>query len=194
MTNNEILGLLALLTGIVNWTIYLRSILAGQTRPHLFTWLVWVITGTIAAAAMITGGGGPGTWASIGAAIYFLLVFLLCFKYGSRDANWIDRASLIASLAAIPLWAITSSPLGAVILVTLVDALGFIPTIRKTWHDPYSGNMASYGWAVIRLGCTLLALENFNLITALYTGSFLILVVLFIGMTLWRRRVFQAVA
>lgn len=187
MSTQEIFAIAAILTGLINWYGYIRSILIGQTQPHLFTWLIWVLTGSIAAAAQISDNAGPAVWASCGAVIYFLSVFVLSIRYGSRAATRADWLSLIAAIASLPLWLVLDDPLAAVLLVTLIDTLGFIPTIRKTWHAPYSEHLASYGWAAARLSFTLLALENITLVTALYQASFLVCIIGFVAMTLWRR-------
>jgi hypothetical protein len=191
MTYSEAFGVLAVALGLINYATYLRAMLAGQTKPHFFTWLVWLATGAIATLAQISGGAGAGAWGNISMVLYFIIVLALCPKYGYLKATRSDWVCLLLALAAIPVWLATDNALYAVIIATLIDALGFIPTIRKTWALPYSESLTSYAWGAGRLTASLLALEQFTLVTALFSGCFLLLNLSFIALTLWRRHMLK---
>jgi len=47
-----------------------------------------------------------------------------------------DWYFFLAALAAIPLWLLTRTPLYSVVVVTVIDALAYVPTFRKSWHRP----------------------------------------------------------
>jgi len=160
----------------------------------VFTWLIWFVTGAVAGYAQIRDGAGVGAWPNITALVYFLIVLALCPRFGYLKHSRFDWICLIASLLAIPLWMASNSPLLSVIVVTAIDGIGFLPTIKKTWQLPYSENIVSYYWGAARLFVSLLALENFTVITALFQASFLVLIVLFIGVTLFRRRAVESLA
>jgi len=178
----------AILIGFVNYYTYLRSIVRGETHPHLFSWLIWFVTGAVASYAQIAGGAGIGALPPVISLIYFLVVIALCPRFGYLKHSRFDWICLVFSLLAVPLWIVSKSPLLSVILVTAIDGIGFLPTIRKTWDLPYSENLASYCWGGVRLFVSLLALENFTAVTALFQASFLLLIVVFVGVTLLRRR------
>lgn len=56
----EILGAIAFLISIVGTVVYIRSILKGDTKPHLYTWIVFSILTCIAFFAQISDNAGPG--------------------------------------------------------------------------------------------------------------------------------------
>lgn len=37
----EIIGMITVILGIVGYIPYLRDVLRGKTKPHVYTWFVW---------------------------------------------------------------------------------------------------------------------------------------------------------
>ena len=70
-----VLGVIAASFGIAGYVIYIRSILRGFTRPHIFTWLIYVIVDGTIFAAQLAGGGGPGA---------FVVPYRRCCERGDR--------------------------------------------------------------------------------------------------------------
>ena len=42
------------------------------------------------------------------------------------------------AIADLILWYVLEDPLWTVLVLTVVDSVGFIPTVRKSYHAPYS--------------------------------------------------------
>lgn len=51
--------LLALALTLYAFQPYLRDILRGRVRPHVFSWVIWGTTTCLAFFAQLTAGGGP---------------------------------------------------------------------------------------------------------------------------------------
>ena len=85
-------------------------------------------------------------------------------------------------------WVVTDNALNAVIVVTVVDALAFIPTFRKTFINPHEETIITFTFSAVTMALSLAALENFNLTTALYPASLVFTNILFVLMTLARRK------
>lgn len=62
LTFPVVIGAAAFLIRGIAGGIYIGSILKGQTKPHLYTWLVFTILTAIAFLAQIKDGAGPGSW------------------------------------------------------------------------------------------------------------------------------------
>lgn len=146
---------------------YVRRVLKGEIKPHLYTWLIWTIATAITAAARWTEGAGLGAANNILAALSCLCVVMVSIKYGEKHITRMDRGALVAVLAALPLWYITNDAFTAIVLVTTIDLLGYIPTIRKSWHKPYEEAMFNYVVANICHILTLLMTRDFSLATLL---------------------------
>jgi len=184
-----IFGVLASAVSIAAYIPYLASIRAGTTRPHLYSWLIWTITTGTAAAGSWYGGGGYGAFGATVAAVLTFIPFLLSFKYGTKNITPSDTAVLILALLAIVVWWQLKQPLFSIIMVTLIDTFGYIPTYRKSWNEPWSESIFPWLlWLLYGL-FLLLALESYNPLTLIFTLTTTIAAnAALIGMLLFRRR------
>jgi hypothetical protein len=127
-----VLGAAATLMAVAGYLPYFRDLLSGRTRPHAFTWLVWGVLTAIAFGGQVTNRGGPGAWVTGFTAAVSFVIFLAALRQGDRNIVPVDWLCLAGAAVALALWAVTDRPLLAVILITVIDALGFLPTIRKS--------------------------------------------------------------
>lgn len=86
------------------------------------------------------------------------------------------------------LWAITDSPLTAVILITIIDALGFAPTFRKAYHKPQEETMITFVLSAVKFVIAIAALSNYSTVTVLYPASLVLMNGLFVAMLIVRRK------
>lgn len=184
----EWIGALAVVLGIVSQGLYIFSILRGQTKPHLFTWLVWTILGGIGYAAQVHDNAGPGAWVMGMTSIVCAITALLSLKYGEKTFTRGDKISLVASLSALVPWILTNDPLGSVILISLIDVVAFYPTIRKSWMKPGEENLTAYNLATLKIFISLFALTNVTFTTALYPAVIVVVNTAFVLMCLARRK------
>src|SRR3954453_23543601 len=106
---------------------------------------MWAFATLVAYAVQVAHGGGLGALAgSAGPAVACLAVFVLGARPGGKDITRIDVAFLASSLGALALWLIADRPLTAIVLLTAVDVLAFIPTTRKAWGKPPEGTGPCY--------------------------------------------------
>lgn len=80
---------------------YIVSIFKGQTKPHIYTWLIWTLTQGIATFAVIHGGGKFGSISLFIGSIMVFFIFLISLKYGTKDITRSDMVALIFALIAI---------------------------------------------------------------------------------------------
>src|SRR3989344_4989884 len=96
---------------IIGYIPYLKDILARKTAPHIYTWLIWLITQSTAIAALIYGGGELGSTGLIAGAFLVLAVFIFSFKYGTKNITMGDTVLLTLSLLAVIVWWQLNNPL-----------------------------------------------------------------------------------
>lgn len=164
-----LLGGVAVLLGIIEYGIYLRSILREEAKPHAVTWGIWGIMMATVSFAQVSAGGGAGSWLtalSAGATIAFF-----SFSLTSSARQYITKTDwwmLAGALLAIVPWLLTKNPLWSIILVTIIDALAYGPTVRKAYHHPHTEPALSFALASLKWLPALLALSTISLTTALY--------------------------
>jgi hypothetical protein len=158
----------AILLTFVGYAPYISDLLKGKIRPHIFSWLVWAIVTSIIFALQISAGAGIGAYVTLAVASLSLAIFVISLRNGNRDIAKIDIVFLLLALFSIPLWLIVDQPVLSIILLSTIDMLGFAPTVRKSWNDPYSETLALYVITTFRHGLSILGLLEYNIITMLF--------------------------
>lgn len=87
------------------------------------------------------------------------------------------------------LWYFTSDPLSAVIILPLVDVLGFAPTARKAFSFPFDEDLRFFFIFMLRNLIVILALEQRSLTTVLFPATIAAACFSLIVMVLYRRKV-----
>jgi hypothetical protein len=177
----------ATIIGFIGYVPYFRNIFKGKTKPHVFSWLVWGILTGIAFVAQVVEKAGPGSWVTGFTAIICLIIAGLAYSRGERDITRIDWACFIAAIFGIVLWVLTDNALLAVIIVTITDALAYIPTFRKTYYKPYEETLIEYALGSLKFVIGFAALESFALTAWLYPASLVVMNAAFVVMALIRR-------
>lgn len=185
-------GIASAVFAIFSGIPYVRDILQNETRPHAYSWLVWSILQAIGTIAQWHDGAGYGAWALAIAATVSTLVFLLSFKYGTRNITRFDTACLIAALIALILYLTMDDPLTAVIAIIIVDLFGFLPTFRKGWQEPETETVSTYALSGLANFLALFALQQYTLVTMLYIASLFLTNASFVIMILLRKKILQS--
>jgi len=184
----EVLGAIAFIISLWGTFVYIRSILKGRTKPHLYTWVIFSILTCIAFVAQISDNAGPGAWMMGATSLSCFTTALLSIKYGIRNHSKSDKIALFASLSAIIPWLMTKDPLLSVIMISMIDGIAMFPTIRKSWNSPYQENLPAYWIANLKNVIALFALTNFSIVTSLYLISIMVVNTLLISVCIYRRK------
>jgi hypothetical protein len=168
-----VLGVIAALLAAGSAFLYIRDIFRGNTKPHIYTWLIWAIVTVIAFLGQWVSGGGAGSWATGVSAFYTIIVLLLALKYGTTDITNFDKICLALALISVAPWLLVQNILWSVILATFTDIVGFLPTIRKTWNAPRSESLGSMYFDAVKHGLSITSLQTYSLTTWLYPAGVL---------------------
>lgn len=168
---------------------YFRSIFAGTTRPHVFSWVVWGTNTSVAFVATLSAGGGAGAWAvGFSAAITLAVAVLALARRADVHITRVDWLFFLAGLTAIPLWFVASDPLWAIVFVTAVELLGFGPTMRKSWHQPWSEPVSFLAILTVRNTLVIAALEQRTVTTMLFPAAMAAACILLMSILVVRRQ------
>ncbi|WP_367025944.1 hypothetical protein ABZN20_16280 [Methylococcus sp. ANG] len=177
---------------ILTWIAFLPYILStfrGQTRPHVFSWVVWGMNTSVAFLATLHAGGGLFGAGVIGfsAGVTLFIAVLAYLKRADVSVTTSDRLFFIMALAAMPLWHWADDPLWAVWLITVIELLGFAPTFRKTWAQPFSESMGFLVLLVIRNALVIAVLDRHTTVTVLFPAAMAAACLALIAVMVWRR-------
>lgn len=180
-------GLLSSGLALASYIPYFRDIIRRQTKPHAYSWLIWGILSTIVYIGELVSHGGAGSWVFGVMAIANLTIFIIALRRNENDINLADKLCLAGAGVAILLWLFGKQPLYSVILVTIIDLIGFWPTTRKTIMKPFAESLPTYVLGWLSYATSLLALGQISWVTAFYPSSLVVTELSFITLMLVRR-------
>ncbi len=183
-----VFAFLSAVVGVSCFIPYIRDIFLGKTKPHAYSWLIWVMLQATGVAAMLGGGAGWGALSlAIGAGLCGF-VFLLSLRYGTKNITTFDMICFAGALLALGVYWVLRDPLLSVVFVTIIDLVAFLPTFRKTFEEPWTETPSTYFLSGASSTLALGALSSFNVTTSLYLISLIITNWLCAGMIMVRRR------
>lgn len=174
---------------VVAYIPYIRDILSGKTKPHVYSWFVSALVTFIAFGLQLSEGAGWGMLPTFIAAIAGFLIFALALKRQKRASiTKSDTLFFILSLVAVILWLIVDQPLLSVVIISCIDILAFVPTFRKSWSRPDQETVSAYGVNSLRFTLATVAVQNYSFVTVLYPLSQALADGLFALFLVFRRR------
>lgn len=189
MTEKELFSGFALALTFIGFVPYIRAILLGKIKPHVFSWVIWGSTTFIAFLAQLSGGGGVGAWPMGVSGLISLYIAALAYRRraDSRITRH-DKWFFLTAIFSLPVWYLTADPMWAVVILTGVDLLGFGPTLRKAYHWPLEENLTFFAIFALRNLLVVAALEIYSLTTVLFPAATGLTCMVLITMVVYRRR------
>lgn len=167
---------------------YIKGMLQGRLKPHIFSWIIWGTINAIAFAIQVTEKAGWGSAIMGCAAFLCLATAVLSFTKGEKNITRSDWISFITALFSIVLWYLTKDPFYSVILITLIELLGFYPTFRKSWAKPFEENISIYFYSAVRCLLSVFALDMLNFNTVFYPCATFAINTFFVVVLVYRRK------
>jgi hypothetical protein len=190
MIYKEIFTAIALVLALVAYVPYIRFILRGQVKPHVFSWVIWGAVTSIAFFGQLADGGGLGAWPIGLAGLLSIVVAVLAYlKKSDMSITRLDWVFFLMAIAGLPIWFMTSDPLWAVVISTTVDLLAAGPTVRKTYANPYEEDPVFFSVSIVRNVFALIALEHYSVTTMLFPLAICAVCMVLVVIIFWRRRV-----
>lgn len=172
MPHKEWLSAFAIALTLVAFYPYIRGILQRAIKPHVFSWVIWGMTTFVVFLAQLAAQGGAGAWAiGVSGSITLFIAVLAYINRADIAITNHDWVFLILAISSLPLWYFTADPLWAVVVLTIVDLLGFGPTVRKAYAHPHSESLPFYGLFLARNLVVVMALESYSVTTVLFPAA-----------------------
>lgn len=176
------------IVGLISFGLYQKSMsFDGPTKPHPLSWAVWLMTCGIATYGTWVGEGGYGTIYYTMYTVMILITLIRTIKrVGFSNADRVDVYMFLGTLPAIPLVLFVSEAAG-VILVTLIDVIGYFFSWRKCYREPWSEPLLSWVLAIPTLILITIAMGHYNFLTVFYSVVTIVACVILITICLYRR-------
>lgn len=184
-----IIGIIAIILTLASYARYIRDVVSKKTRPHVYSWFLWSFITMIAFFLQFSGKAGFGALVTLTVSLLTITIFLLSFfQGGKRDIVLADKIFFGLTLVALGAWLLAKQPVVSTVLITIVDLMTFLPTVRKSWANPFSETLSFYVINTFRFALTFFAIERYTLVTSLYPTTWLFVNGLFALMLFLRRK------
>lgn len=100
-----------------------------------------------------------------------------------------DKIVLALLFVAVIVWWQLDNPLIAVLMVSAIDGGGYIPTIRKTFKDPWSETLSFWIIMSIVSGLSIISNAEYNFLTVTYLSVLLVANIIVSLICITRRKV-----
>jgi hypothetical protein len=184
-----IFTIIATVIGAIAFLPYLKDTFSLKTKPHAYTWLIWTITQGTAVVGIWYGGGGWGALNLTVGTFFVIAVFLFSLRYGTKNITKSDTVILIAALLAIIIWWQLNQPLISVLIASAIDLIGYIPSFRKSYQEPWSETLISWIAFPVSNVFALLALQEYNFLTVTYLVAISIASISLVLFCFFRRQI-----
>lgn len=194
MFYKEILSTVAIALTFIAFFPYIRSIIQGSVKPHVFSWVIWGTTTFVVFLAQLEDNGGVGAWPiGVSGGISIFIALLAYIKRADIAITKTDWVFFMSAMSSLPFWYFTSDPLWAVVILTTVDVIGFGPTARKSYIYPHSESLLFFALFTARNLIVITALENYSVTTVLFPAVIAAACMLLMTMITYRRCVLATV-
>lgn len=136
MLNNLSLGIIAGAISFSAYAIYIYSTLQGKTKPNRATWWILTLVGSMIAVSYYVEGARYTMWVPISYVIGPFIIAIISLKYGEGKWEKLDKICLLGAIISAIVWYLSNSALLALTTNILMDFLGLIPTIKKSYIRP----------------------------------------------------------
>ena len=96
-----IFTILSVIASISAFLLYIKEIYKNNTKPHIYTWFIWILTQGTAAIAILYGKGGLGSLELFTGLIFIFIIFIYSFKNGTKNITTSDTIVFILALVVL---------------------------------------------------------------------------------------------
>lgn len=189
LDTKSLFGIAAAVVAILNYAPYLVGVVRQTLYPHAFSWIIFTIITATISVAQFEGGAGPGAWATGATSLITACIALFALRNGGYMITRFDYLSLGGALIAIPIWIATSNPLWAVLILTLVEILGFLPTYRKAYWQPFDESKLAFSLTILKYLLAFGAMQVYTVTTLLFPLVVVTLSTLLLLELVWRSNI-----
>ncbi len=185
MTSTIFFGEAAGIISFAAYLLYIYTTIRGQTKPNRATWWILSLVGFMIATSYYAGGARETMWVAVSYIAGPLIIAILSLWYGEGKWETLDKVCLTGAIMSAIIWYFSSSALITLSINLLMDFLGLIPTIKKSYLRPTGEDRTAWTMESFAGILNMFAIKTITFAIVLYPLYLLILNV-FITLLLYR--------
>jgi len=174
MTFKDAMGALSVAIALFSYGLYVWKTFRAHARPHPLSWLIFGVLAGTGFLIQIDQSAGAGSWVmGVTAAVCFMLC-LIGFWQGERTFPWYEWAFLAAAAIVFAFYLWSQQPAASAILASIVNLIGFGPTLTKAWSRPYSDSASTFTLNGLKFVPSLFAMDSISVATCVMPASLIV--------------------
>ena len=155
-------------SGVISCLAFIRyywTIVRGESKPNLATWLIWSIVGFIIWRTYGEVGAKETIWLALTYFVLPTITLLMILSKGRFKFKDLDYICLGIAAISLVIWQGMRNPLGALITCLIADLAAATATMRTTWREPLETlKEDKFAWvlAVLASFVNLFAIEDWS--------------------------------
>ena len=188
----DLMGALSVAIALFSYGLYVWKTFRAHARPHPLSWLIFGVLSATGFLIQLDQSAGAGSWVmGVTAAVCFMLC-LIGFWQGERTFPWYEWAFLAAAAIVFAFYLWSQQPAASAILASIVNVLGFGPTLTKAWARPRSDSASTFMLNGLKFVPSLFAMDSVTVATCVLPAS-LVVTNLAVALVIFARRQFPPV-
>ena len=175
MIDGALLGIIAGILSFAAYSLYIFSTLKGKTKPNRSTWWILTLVGLMIAASYYAGGARDTMWIALSYVLGPAIIAILSLKYGEGKWEKLDKLCLTGALISAVIWYFSQSALLVLIINIVMDFLGLVPTIKKSYLRPAGEDRIAWTLEFVAGALNVFAVEKWIFAIAFYPVYLLII-------------------
>ena len=174
LTFKDTMGALSVAIALFSYALYVWKTFRAHARPHPLSWLIFGVLSGTGFLIQLDQSAGAGSWVmGVTAAVCFMLC-LIGFWQGERTFPWYEWAFLAAAAIVFAFYLWSQQPAASAILASVVNVLGFGPTLTKAWSRPHSDSTSTFMLNGLKFVPSLWAMDSVTIATCVLPASLVV--------------------
>ncbi len=175
-TFRMVAGIIAAVVSFIAHPLYIWAIVVKkETKPHFFTWFISSVVAGSSLFLFNKAEGGDPIYMLIGDFLGLTTIAILALLVGNgkKKDSW-DWGCLVSALIGIVIYIVYKNAFVAFVAVLCAEALGLIPTIRKTYKSSEQEDFLAWSFTTAGNVLNLLAVNWANATDMVYVIAILV--------------------
>lgn len=168
LSSIEIIGYSAGLISFLNMFRYMYAIRRDGIRPSLTYWWLAEVAMILIAVSSWASGDRTTLWIAVAYASTQVIILAMALRYGYDGMTRLDRWLFVLAGLSVLLWWYTKNPLYTLVINVGIDAMSYIPLIKKSWNNPKSEDLTYWAIAGFASVLNMFAIRELSFEAVLY--------------------------
>lgn len=169
-TFRMVVGIVAAIVSFIAHPLYIWAVVVKkETKPHFFTWLISSMISGVSLFLFSKADGGDPVYMLVGDFVGLTIIAVVSIFWGNgKEKDSWDWTCLVGAIVGVVVYMVYKNAFVAFVAVLCAEAIGLIPTIRKTNENPEQEDFVAWAFTCAGNVLNLFAVNWLNATDMVY--------------------------